>query len=169
MTEKIHHHAARIKLMAFDVDGVMTDGRLYYTDAGQEIKAFNTLDGQGLRFLQQAGIDLAIITGRVSGAVTARARELGIFHLFQGVSDKLAAMSALLSRLNLPWANAGYMGDDAIDLPALRAVGFAAAPVNAHRRVLAEAGFVTVAKGGEGAVREVCDFILAAREGREQP
>lgn len=154
--------------MAFDIDGVMTDGRLYYTEDGQEIKAFNALDGQGLRLLQQAGIDLAIITGRVSGAVAARARDLEIPHLFQGVAGKYACMDALLSRLRLSWANAGYMGDDIIDLPVLRAAGFAAAPANAHARVLADAGFVTTARGGEGAVREVCDFILAA-QGREEP
>jgi 3-deoxy-D-manno-octulosonate 8-phosphate phosphatase (KDO 8-P phosphatase) len=162
--------AAHIRLMAFDIDGVMTDGRLYYTDAGQEIKAFNVQDGQGLRFLQQAGIELAIITGRVSGAVTARARDLEIRHMFQGIADKYACMSALLSQLNLPWANAGYMGDDAIDLPVLRAAGFAVAPANAHMRVLQAlkaAGFITAARGGEGAVREVCDFILAAQGGRE--
>jgi 3-deoxy-D-manno-octulosonate 8-phosphate phosphatase (KDO 8-P phosphatase) len=161
--------AARVSLMAFDIDGVMTDGRLYYTDVGQEIKAFNTQDGQGLRLLQQAGIELAVITGRVSGAVAARARDLEIRHLFQGISDKHACMSALLAQLNLSWANAGYMGDDIIDLPTLRAAGFAAAPVNAHPRVLAAADcFITAAKGGEGAVREVCDFILAARGAREK-
>ncbi|MDR2625672.1 MAG: phenylphosphate carboxylase subunit delta [Zoogloeaceae bacterium] len=169
---KLQARAARIKLMAFDIDGVMTDGRLYYTEDGKEIKAFCTLDGQGLRLLQQAGIEQAIITGRVSGAVAARARDLEIPHLFQGVADKHACMRALLEQLRLSWESAGYMGDDLIDLPVLRAVGFAAAPANAHARVLAEtaeAGFVTTAKGGEGAVREVCDFILAAQGAREAP
>ncbi|MDR0737026.1 MAG: HAD hydrolase family protein [Zoogloeaceae bacterium] len=168
MTELLAR-AAKIELMAFDIDGVMTDGRLYYTDTGQEIKAFNTQDGQGLRLLQQAGIGLAIVTGRVSGAVAARARDLEIPYLFQSVSDKLACMNALLAQLHLSWESVGYMGDDMIDLPVLRAAGFAAAPANAHARALAEAGFVTAARGGEGAVREVCDFILAAREGREDP
>jgi 3-deoxy-D-manno-octulosonate 8-phosphate phosphatase (KDO 8-P phosphatase) len=155
--------------MAFDVDGVLTDGRLYYTDSGQEIKAFSTQDGQGLRLLQQAGIELAIITGRVSGAVVARARDLEIVHLFQGIADKHACMRALLAQLHLSWEDAGYMGDDLIDLPTLRAAAFAAAPANAHARVLAEAGFVTTARGGEGAVREVCDFLLAVRGGHENP
>ncbi|MDR2364703.1 MAG: phenylphosphate carboxylase subunit delta [Zoogloeaceae bacterium] len=168
MPEAYLRAAARVSLMAFDIDGVMTDGRLYYTDAGQEIKAFSVLDGQGLRFLQQAGVTLAVITGRVSGVVAARARDLEIRHLFQGVSDKHACMRALLSQQNLPWTDAGYMGDDVIDLPVLRAVGFAAAPINAHSQVLAAGCLVTAAKGGEGAVREVCDFILAARNGREK-
>ncbi|MDR1349565.1 MAG: phenylphosphate carboxylase subunit delta [Zoogloeaceae bacterium] len=168
MTE-LRERAARIKLMAFDIDGVMTDGRLYYTDAGQEIKAFNVQDGQGLRALQQAGIELAVITGRTSGAVAARARDLDIRHLFQGVADKHACMGALLARLRFSWENMGYMGDDVIDLPVLRAAGFAAAPANAHSRALAEAGYIAATRGGEGAVREVCDFILAARGGRENP
>jgi 3-deoxy-D-manno-octulosonate 8-phosphate phosphatase (KDO 8-P phosphatase) len=154
--------AARVKLMAFDIDGVMTDGKLYYTEDGRELKAFNTLDGQGLRFLQQAGVDLAIITGRVSGAVTARANNLDIRHLFQGVADKHACMSALLAKLGLDWSEAGYMGDDVVDLPTMQACAFSAAPDNAHSTARARACFVTASRGGEGAVREVCDFILAS-------
>ncbi|GHT93706.1 3-deoxy-D-manno-octulosonate 8-phosphate phosphatase [Betaproteobacteria bacterium] len=160
-----HERAANIKLIAFDIDGVMTDGKLYYTDDGRELKAFNTQDGQGLRFLQQAGVALAIITGRTSGAVAARAKNLDIHHLFQGVSDKHACMSALLAQLGLDWSEAAYMGDDVVDLPTMQACAFSAAPDNAHPTVRAKANFVTAHRGGEGAVREVCDLILAARQG----
>ncbi|MDR1849666.1 MAG: phenylphosphate carboxylase subunit delta [Zoogloeaceae bacterium] len=156
--------AARLKLMAFDIDGVLTDGCLYYGEDGQEWKAFNTLDGQGLRFLQQAGIELAIITGRTSGAVAARAANLEIRHLFQGVADKRACLAALLDRLKLLPAEAGYMGDDVVDLPVMRLCAFSAAPANAHPLVRERALFVTEARGGEGAAREVSDFILAAQE-----
>jgi len=156
-------HAARLKLMAFDVDGVLTDGRLYYGEDGQEWKAFNTLDGQGLRFLQQAGIELAIITGRTSGAVAARAANLGITHLFQGIADKRACLAALLDRLKLSPEVAGYMGDDVVDLPVMRLCAFSAAPANAHPLVRERALFVTEARGGEGSVRELSDFILTAQ------
>lgn len=161
-----HKLVARIKLIAFDIDGVMTDGKLYYTDDGSELKAFNTLDGQGLRFLQQAGIELAIISGRTSGAVKARAKNLDIQHLFQGITDKHACMSTLLVALGLDWSEAAYMGDDVVDLPTMQACAFSAAPNNAHPTVRARATFVTASRGGEGAVREVCDLILAARPAR---
>ncbi|MCL2022026.1 MAG: HAD hydrolase family protein [Betaproteobacteria bacterium] len=162
-TVKIRCAAARLKLMAFDVDGVLTDGRLYYGEDGQECKAFNTLDGQGLRFLQQAGIELAIITGRTSGAVAARAANLEIRHLFQGVADKRACLVALLDHLKLSAAEAGYMGDDVVDLPVMRLCAFAAAPANAHPLVKKHAMFVARARGGEGAAREVSDLILTAQ------
>ena len=162
----VRERAAKVKLIAFDIDGVMTDGKLYYSDDGRELKAFNTLDGQGLRFLRQAGVELAIITGRDSGAVTARAKNLDIHHLFQGVADKHACMSALLARLDLDWSEAAYMGDDVVDLPTMQACAFSAAPDNAHPTVRAKADFVSAHRGGEGAVREVCDLLLAARQGK---
>jgi 3-deoxy-D-manno-octulosonate 8-phosphate phosphatase (KDO 8-P phosphatase) len=155
--------AAVLCLMVFDVDGVMTDGRLYYAEGDQEYKAFHTLDGKGLKMLQEAGLTLAIITGRRSGIVRRRAEELGITYLFEGVEDKRACLFALLEDLRLPASAAGYMGDDLIDLPAMLACGFSAAPANAHPLVRAQAGHVSAAKGGEGAVREICDFILAAQ------
>lgn len=155
--------AAHLKLMAFDVDGVMSDGKLYFTEDGREFKAFHTLDGHGLKMLQQAGVVLAIITGRQSGAVAARAANLGISHLFQGVHDKGACMQALLTQLQLPWSAAGYMGDDVMDLPVMLGCGLALAPANAHAAVRARAHWVSLARGGEGAVREACDFILAAQ------
>jgi 3-deoxy-D-manno-octulosonate 8-phosphate phosphatase (KDO 8-P phosphatase) len=156
--------AASLKLMAFDIDGVMTDGRLYYDENGRELKAFHTLDGQGLRFLREAGLTVAIITGRHSGAVAARAADLGIAHLFQGVADKRQCLSDLLATLQIAAREAGYMGDDVADLPVMRLCRFSAAPANAHSLVQNRAMLVTAARGGEGAVREVCDFILAAQE-----
>lgn len=155
--------AARLKLMAFDIDGVMTDGRLYFTEDGTEFKAFHTLDGHGLKMLQSAGIELAIITGRTSGAVSARAANLGITHLFQGVADKRDCLGRLLRHLGLSWDEAGYMGDDIVDLPVMSACGFCAAPKNAHSAVHRHAHLLTRASGGAGAVREACEFILAAQ------
>jgi 3-deoxy-D-manno-octulosonate 8-phosphate phosphatase (KDO 8-P phosphatase) len=149
--------------MAFDVDGVMTDGQLYFTGDGQESKAFHTLDGQGVKLLQMMGITPAIITGRHSGAVAVRAAGLGIEQVFQGVGDKRACLEELLTRLGLSWRESGYMGDDLIDLAALAACGFSAAPANAHAYVRARVDLVATAQGGAGAVREVCDFILAAQ------
>jgi len=155
--------AAQLRLMAFDIDGVMTDGRLYFTEDGREFKAFNTLDGHGLKMLQKAGVSLAIITGRTSGAVAARAANLGISQLYQGVENKAACMAQLLKDMNLTWEAAGYMGDDVVDLPLMLACGFSAAPANSHPAVKERAHILTTGRGGEGAVREVCDFILAAQ------
>ena len=155
--------ATTLKLMAFDVDGVMTDGRLYFTDDGSEVKAFHTLDGQGLKMLSGAGVQLAIITGRRSNCVAHRAHNLGIDLLFQGVRDKHAVLADLLVQLGLTFDQAGYMGDDVVDLPVMRACGFSAAPANAHPQVKQYATLVTQLKGGEGAVREVCDHLLAAQ------
>ncbi|MCE1241651.1 phenylphosphate carboxylase subunit delta [Oryzomicrobium sp.] len=156
--------ATTLKLMAFDVDGVMTDGRLYFTDDGSEVKAFHTLDGQGLKMLAGAGVQLAIITGRRSNCVAHRAHNLGIDLLFQGVHDKHAVMADLLKRRGLTFAEAGYMGDDVVDLPVMRACGFSATPANGHAVVKQYATLTTQLKGGEGAVREVCDHLLAAQD-----
>lgn len=155
--------AARLKLMAFDIDGVMTDGGLYFTEDGKEFKAFNTLDGHGLKMLQKAGIELAIITGRTSGAVSARAANLGIQRLYQGVENKQECLGRLLAELQLPWQAAGYMGDDVVDLPVMLTCGFAAAPANSHAAVKSRAHLTTESRGGAGAVRDVCEFILEAQ------
>lgn len=155
--------ATRLKLMAFDVDGVLSDGSLYYTEDGRELKAFNTLDGHGLKMLQQSGVRLAIITGRQSGCVAARAANLGIDLLFQGVADKRRVMAELLQAQGLDFAEAGYMGDDVVDLPVMRACGFSAAPANAHAFVKTHAGYVCQQTGGHGAVREVCEHLLQER------
>lgn len=155
--------ARKLRLMAFDVDGVMTDGSIYYTDDGSELKAFNALDGAGLKMLEKAGIAVAVITGRRAACVEARARNLGLDRLHQGVHDKAACLRDLLAELDLAADEAGYMGDDVMDLAVMGLCGFSAAPANAHDAVLQRATLVTRKEGGRGAVREVCDFILAAQ------
>jgi 3-deoxy-D-manno-octulosonate 8-phosphate phosphatase (KDO 8-P phosphatase) len=155
--------ASRIKLMIFDVDGVFTDGSLYFTADGDAMKSFNSLDGHGVKLLQSVGIQTAIITGRQSGIVTARARELGVTHLYQGVADKTAALAELLGKTGIDAAECGYMGDDWPDLAVMRLCGFAAAPANAHPEVIQRVHWVAEARGGHGAVREVCDAILRAQ------
>lgn len=160
--------ASRIKLVAFDIDGVMTDGGLHYTDDGHELKTFNVQDGLGLKLLQRAGLELAIVTGRNSGVVAARATDLGIAHVFQGVGDKRATVAALLARLGLRWQDCAFMGDDLIDLAVMAECGLAIAPANARPLVRERAHAVTSASGGHGAVREAAEFILAA-QGRLAP
>lgn len=155
--------ARSLKLMAFDVDGVLTDGALHFTDGGEEMKSFHTLDGLGLKLLAGAGVELALITGRSSRAVAKRAAELGITHLFQGADDKLAVLEGLRARLGLALSACGYMGDDLPDLPLLVRCGFAATVPEAPEAVRARAHYVTGRPGGRGAVREVCELILAAQ------
>jgi 3-deoxy-D-manno-octulosonate 8-phosphate phosphatase (KDO 8-P phosphatase) len=155
--------AARIKLVAFDIDGVMTDGGLHYTNDGGELKTFNVQDGLGLKMMQRAGIELAIVTGRTSGVVAARAADLGIEHVYQGVADKRAAVGGLLDKLGLHWPDCAFMGDDLIDLPAMSQCGLAIAPANARPIVKERAHAVTDAGGGHGAVREAVEFILSAQ------
>ena len=155
--------ASRLKLMAFDVDGVLSDGTLYYADNGTEMKAFNTLDGAGLNLLQRAGIKIAILTGRKAPCVEKRMQNLKIDLLFQGVTNKLETMQDLLSQQNLSLDEAGFMGDDLIDLRAMGECGFAIAPANARPIAKARAHLLTEASGGHGAVREAIEFILAAQ------
>jgi 3-deoxy-D-manno-octulosonate 8-phosphate phosphatase (KDO 8-P phosphatase) len=155
--------AGRVRLMLFDVDGVLTDGRLWYGPSGEEWKAFNVLDGHGLKLLGEAGVTVGFLSGRKSAAVAARARELGIAEVLQGVDDKRAAFEALLARLALPAEAAGFMGDEVVDLPVLRRCGFACAPREAHELVRAHAHYVAQAPAGGGAAREVCEFVLRAR------
>ena len=155
--------AARLQLMAFDVDGVLTSGDLYFTPNGDEIKVFSSLDGHGLKMLAEAGIEVAIITGRKSPMLERRAENLCIRHVYQGVEDKRAAMRDLRALLDLDADHCGYMGDDVIDLPVLRACGFSATVADGHDFVKPHVDFVSSKGGGRGAVREVCDFILAAQ------
>ena len=155
--------AARIRLMGFDVDGVMTDGSLYFTPNGEEIKVFSSLDGHGLKMLQSAGIEVAIISGRRSRALELRAANLGITELHMGVEDKLGCLNDLLTRRQLSAVEAGYMGDDVVDLPILRACGFSAAPADAHDFVKQHVDYLARKAGGRGAVREVCDYLLGAQ------
>ncbi|MDK2123177.1 KdsC family phosphatase [Parachitinimonas caeni] len=149
--------------MIFDVDGVMTDGRLYYTDDGQELKAFNALDGHGLKMLKQSGVELAIISGRHSRLVEHRARNLGIHHLHLGAHDKLEAFEKLLAATQFTPDQCGFMGDDVIDLPVMRRCQFAVAVPDAPELVRQHAHYVTGAAGGCGAVRELCEVLMQAQ------
>ena len=158
--------AADIALVVFDVDGVMTDGKFTFDEAGNESKTFNTQDGYGIRRLIEADIQVAVITGRSSGAVTARTAELGIEHVFQGCRDKHAAITGLLSTLGVEQTQAAAVGDDMPDLPMFEATGVAFAPANAVAAIANRADLITRRPGGDGAVREIADFILAAREAR---
>ena len=155
--------AKALKLMIFDVDGVMTDGMLYYSERGEELKAFNIQDGHGVKMLRQYGVEVALITARRSRAVELRAANLGIAHLHQGVEDKRGAYAALLAQLGLDAAQSGYMGDDLLDLPLITRCGFAATVPAAPEALKRRAHYVTRAHGGHGAVREVCEFILSAQ------
>lgn len=155
--------ARRVQLMIFDIDGVMTDGRLLFGPEGECLKAFHVLDGHGIRLLQQAGIPAAIISARQSPMVIRRAQDLGIRHFQLGIQDKLEAFKALLEKTGLSAADCGYMGDDVIDLPILIRAGFSASVPNGHQEVRSRVDYVTQATGGNGAVREICDLILKAQ------
>ena len=155
--------ASRVKLMIFDVDGVLTDGGLRYGPDGELIKTFNVLDGHGIKLLQQSGVKTAIISARQSGIVARRAADLGIAILMQGVHDKRAAFERTASEAGMTPDVCGFMGDDVIDLPVMTRVGFAVSVPNGHPEVRSRAHYVAEAAGGRGAVREVCDFILRAQ------
>lgn len=155
--------AAAIRLLVLDVDGVLTDGRLYYGPRGETLKVFHVRDGYGLRRLKDAGVQLAVISGRSSPAVLRRCRELGIDHVVQGADDKLAAFERLLARTGLRAAQCACIGDDVPDVPVLRAAGLSFAVADAHPEARRAAHFVTKLPGGRGAVREVCDRLLQAR------
>jgi 3-deoxy-D-manno-octulosonate 8-phosphate phosphatase (KDO 8-P phosphatase) len=150
-------------LLVLDVDGVLTDGRLYFGPRGEALKAFNVRDGFGLVQLKRAGVEVAVISGRRSGAVSARCRELGVRHVHQGVSDKLAVLKRLCARLQLAPRDCACVGDDLPDIPLMRAVALGFAVADAHPQVRRAADVVTRRAGGRGAVREVCDRLLARR------
>ncbi len=156
---------AGIRLAAFDIDGVFTDGRLYLSDDGIESKAFHTQDGFGIRRLLDAGVEVAVISGRKSGAVERRMEELGVRHVVQGCRDKVGALDRLAAELGLTAADCAYAGDDEPDLPLLQHVGYSIAVANAVQTVRETCDYTTRARGGFGAVREVCELILAARSG----
>lgn len=156
--------ARNIALMAFDVDGILTDGTLFVGAGGEEFKAFNSLDGHGMKMLRENGVAIAIITGRNSASVAMRARELGVTHLYQGVQDKLAACDDLLGKTGLRQDQIGYMGDDLPDLALLSRCGFAATVPQATDAVKQVSHYISTRDGGHGAAREVCDFILLAQE-----
>jgi len=161
--QAIYDKARLIRLAIFDVDGVLTDGSLYLTDGGEEIKAFNSLDGHGMKMLRESGVELAIITGRTSRCVQLRAANLGIALLYQGVADKAEAFLALLAARGVDAAHAAYMGDDVVDLPVLRRCGLALTVPDAPLLVKKHADYVSTARGGRGAAREVCELIMHAQ------
>jgi 3-deoxy-D-manno-octulosonate 8-phosphate phosphatase (KDO 8-P phosphatase) len=154
--------AQEIRVAFFDVDGVLTDGGLLFSETGETLKRFNTLDGHGIKLLQQIGITPVVITGRDSKPLRLRLQALGIVHAHFGTEDKLPAAQQTLATLGLDWSQAASMGDDWPDLPVMRRCAFACAPVNAHAEVLAAAHHVTTVRGGDGAAREFCDVLLVA-------
>jgi len=152
--------AAKIKLVIFDVDGVLTDGRLYLTEDGKEIKTFHSRDGHGMKMLQGAGVQIGIITGRTSSIVAHRMAELGVEHVYQGRREKLPAFNELIAKLGLPAEQVAYVGDDVVDLPVMRRVGLAIATQDAHAFVKQHAHWQTPSCGGRGAARDVCELIM---------
>lgn len=153
----------KVRLMAFDVDGVLTDGRLFYNEDGECLKAFHALDGYGLRLLQECGIVVALITGRQGAIVSRRASELGIDEVHQGIRDKASTLQQLAQQYNLDMTQVGFMGDDLIDLGAMKRVGFVASVPNAPQYIRQLAHWVSDIEGGYGAARKCCDLILAAQ------
>jgi 3-deoxy-D-manno-octulosonate 8-phosphate phosphatase (KDO 8-P phosphatase) len=156
-------------MLVLDVDGVLTDGRLFYGARGELLKAFNVKDGHGIKQVAAAGITVAIISGRKSAAVARRARELGIRHVTQGAGDKLAALTRLARSRRIDLEHCACVGDDTPDAPILEAAGVAIAVADAHADALAAADLVTTRGGGQGAVREVCDWLIEARRGADPP
>lgn len=156
----IFDRAQKIKLFVCDVDGVFSDGRIYLGNKGEELKAFHTKDGFGLKAIMQQGIEVAIITGRESNIVKNRMTALGVKHIFQGKDDKLAVYKSLLQQLDLKPEQTAYIGDDVVDLPVMEISGLGIAVNDAHPLVIQKADLITTVKGGFGAVREVCDLFL---------
>ena len=155
--------AQKVKLVLLDVDGVLTDGRLYYGNAGEELKAFDIQDGLGIKLLQNAGIKVGIITGRSSVLVERRAKELGIDHLIQGREDKLTALNELLEKITFEFEEIAFVGDDLPDLAIIRRVGLGITPANGNHLIASQALWQTKKSGGNGAVREVAELILSAQ------
>ena len=164
MDAALRERASKICMLILDVDGVLTDGKLYFDRAGNEMKAFNTRDGLGMKALQKVGIEVAVITGRKSEAVTHRMAQLGIKHVYQGREDKLDAFLDLLEITGLDAQQTCFAGDDWIDLPVLLRTGLAVSVADAEDRVKQQAHWITRRNGGDGAVREICNLILAAQE-----
>jgi len=155
--------AKNIKLVIFDVDGVLTDGSLFYGDDGQEYKAFNSQDGHGMKMLQQSGVVVGIITGRTSDVVMHRMKNLGITHVYQGKLEKLPAYEELVDKLSLKAEQVAYVGDDVVDLPIMIRVGLAITVPNAHELTKQHSHWITTKKAGAGAAREICELIMKAQ------
>lgn len=164
MDAVLRERASKIRMLVLDVDGVLTDGKLYFDHAGNEMKAFNTRDGMGMKALQRVGIEVAVITGRKSEAVKQRMAQLGIQYVYQGREDKLEAFLELLEITGLDAQQICFAGDDWIDLPVLLRAGLAVSVADAEDRVKQQAHWITPRNGGDGAVREICNLILAAQQ-----
>lgn len=162
VSAEVRERAAAVRFMVFDVDGVLTDGSLYYGENGEMLKRFHTQDGHGLRLLRETGVGVALITGRSGPIVARRAAELGIAEVMQGVRDKGTALADMAQRLGVPLEQVGFMGDDIIDLSAMQRAGFAATVPHAPAYVAQVAHWCSTLQGGNGAVRECCDLLLAA-------
>lgn len=163
MTLDVQARARRIQLLILDVDGVLTDGKLYFGNNGEELKSFSTLDGHGVKLLQKSGVKVGIISGRKSDLVTRRARDLGIEIVIQGREDKWTALQEILAHDNITHENIAFMGDDWPDLTVMSRVGLALTVANAHISVIERAHWQSRFRGGEGAVREACDMIMQAQ------
>lgn len=162
-TDTLALKAQNIKLLILDVDGVLTDNKLYYGDTGEAYKTFHTRDGHGMVLLQKSGIDIAIITGRSSKIVTQRMSDLKVKHVYQGVPDKLPTFLKLVEDLNLNLTEIAYIGDDILDLPILTRVGLAVTPANGDDEVKSRVDYISQYSGGQGCVREVCELILKSQ------
>lgn len=160
--------AKKIKFLILDVDGVMTDNRLYYTDDGQEIKSFYTRDGHGMVLLKKSGVDIGIITGRKSNLVAKRCQDLKIEHLYQGVPDKLPSFLDLIEKLGLQLEQIAYIGDDILDLPILMRVGLSVTPADGEEEVKTRVDYTSPYIGGQGVVREVCEIIMRSQDSWQQ-
>ncbi|MBW2602330.1 MAG: HAD family hydrolase [Deltaproteobacteria bacterium] len=163
LSAEVRARVEKVKLLGLDVDGVMTDGRLFYHDNGTESKAFDVRDGHGIKMLQQAGVQVALISGRNSPSVEKRAADLGITEVTQGVRDKVPILEKLLSKKGLRAEQVAFMGDDVVDLPVMNLVGFSVAVADASEFLFHTAHYVTIAPGGRGAVREVAELILGVQ------
>lgn len=156
--------ARDVRLVVFDVDGVLTDGRLFFDDDGRQYKAFHSQDGLGLRMLMDSGVKVGVLTGRNSGVVEHRMRDLGIELVIQGHREKLPAFAAMMERAGVSAAQTAFVGDDVVDLPPMRAARFAIAVANAHPLVVEHAHWKTTRAGGLGAAREACEFVMRAQD-----
>jgi 3-deoxy-D-manno-octulosonate 8-phosphate phosphatase (KDO 8-P phosphatase) len=161
--ENIFMHARKVKVLMLDVDGVLTDGSIIYDGTDMEFKAFNVKDGHGMKLLMRNGVEIAIITGRISDVVNRRGKELGIKHIYQKAIDKLAAYEDLKEKLKISDEEFGYVGDDLLDIPINKRVGFSVAVSDANEELKSRSLYITKEKGGRGAVREVCEIILKSK------
>ncbi|QCU89612.1 KdsC family phosphatase [Thiomicrorhabdus sediminis] len=168
ISPEIAEKAKKIKLLILDVDGVLTDNRLYYNDEGVETKTFHTRDGHGMVLLQKSNIDIGIITGRKSQLVAKRMQDLKVKHVYQGVPDKLPTFSKLVEELGLSLDEIAYVGDDILDLPILLRVGLGVAPKNADAEVVSRVDYISKFEGGQGCVREVCEILMRSQGSWQQ-